>query len=129
MWNIDKKPAAWSALERLQPDTCLLNEAVVPDGRRGVWNADGTRGRDKAKRPWTAAVQTDLPSSGITDARPHWRQGSRNVPFECSRPGSWVAASVETAFGKVSCVSLYGLMDEFSDSSVHRSVSEFSPIY
>lgn len=128
VWNIDKKPAAWPALERLQPDICLLNEAVVPDGRRGVWNADGTRGRDRAKRPWTAAVVTNLPSEPITGARPHWRQSSRNVPFECSRPGSWAAASVDTDLGKVSCVSLYGLMDELSDSSVHRSLSELSPI-
>ena len=51
------------------------------------------------------------------------------MPFECSRPGSWVAASVGTPFGAVTAVALYGLLDEFSDASVHRSLSELSPIF
>lgn len=129
VWNMAQKPQGWAALDRLEPDICLLNEAVVPEGRTGVWNAAGTIGRDGKKRPWTAAVVSRFPISQITDARARWRQKERNVPFECSRPGSWVAAKVETPIGQVTAVALYGLLDEFSDASVHRSLSELSPIF
>jgi len=122
------KKRAWSALDRLNADICLLTEAIVPAGRRGVWSPTGTTGRDLAQRPWTAAVVSGFESSAITEARPRWRQSIRNVPFQCSRPGSWVAARVETGIGPVSAVALYGLMDELSDASVHRSLSELSPV-
>jgi hypothetical protein len=128
VWNIANKPCAWSALDRLEPDICLLNEADVPAGRQGVWSADGTRGRDNKNRPWTAAVVSSLQSSPITDAQPQWRQSKRDVPFHCSRPGSWAAACVETAVSPITTVALYGLLDELSDASVHRSLSELSPL-
>ena len=128
-WNIARNPAAWSALDRLEPDICLLNEAVVPEGRLGVWSEAGTHGRDGKRRPWSAAVTSRFPTVAIKDARPQWRHSRREVPFECSRPGSWIAARVETPFGAVTAVSLYGLMDELSDASVHRSLSECSPIF
>ncbi len=128
VWNIASKARAWPALDSLEPDICLLNEAVVPQGRAGAWSDVGTLGRDGKKRPWTAAVISRLPSAPITDARPQWRQSKREVPFQCSRPGSWVAASVDTPLGVVTAVAIYGLLDEFSDASVHRSLSELSPI-
>jgi len=128
VWNIAGKARAWSALDRLEPDICLLNEAVVPPERQGVWSADGTLGRDDKKRRWTAAVVSTLPSSSIIDAKPQWRQSKRNVPFQCSRPGSWVAASVQSASGPITALALYGLLDELSDASVHRSLSELSPV-
>src|SRR5262245_23727029 len=109
VWNMAGKRRAWPALDRLNPHISLLNEARVPDGRRGVWNPGGTVGRDRRARTWTAAVISDLPSSPITDARPQWRQSTRNVPFHCSRPGSWSAATVETSLGPIACLSLYGL--------------------
>jgi endonuclease/exonuclease/phosphatase family metal-dependent hydrolase len=31
--------------------------------------------------------------------------------------------------GNVTCVSIYGLMDELSEASVHRSLSEISPLF
>lgn len=128
VWNVAGKERAWAALDSLQPDICLLNEAVVPAERYGAWSASGTVGRDGKRRPWTAAVVTKSPSQPLADARPQWRQSKRNVPFECSRPGSWAAVSVESPLGRISAVSLYGLLDEFSDASVHRSLSELSPI-
>jgi endonuclease/exonuclease/phosphatase family metal-dependent hydrolase len=128
VWNVAANDRAWAALDRLQPDICLLNEAVVPSDRSGVWSALGTRGRDGKVRRWTTAVVSKWPACTITDARPQWRQSKREVPFECSRPGSWAAAIVDTPLGRVSSVSLYGLLDELSDASVHRSLSELSPI-
>ena len=127
VWNVARKDRAWAALDRLKPDICLLNEAVVPANRRGVWNADGTIGRDDKPRPWTAAVITTSTFRPIVDAQARWVRKT-TVPFECSRPGSWAAAQVETPLGAISAVSLYGLLDEFSDASVHRSLSEVSPI-
>jgi hypothetical protein len=129
VWNMAGKKQAWTALDRLAPDIALLNEAIVPAGRCGVWSSAGTVGRDTAKRPWTSAVISGQKSREITDARPQWRHSKRNVPFHCSRPGSWAAARVETELGPISSVALYGLMDELSDASVHRSLSELSPVF
>ena len=129
VWNMAHKRDAWAALDGLEADICLLNEALVPEGRKGIWSATGTHGRDgSTRRPWSAAVTTKLPFLPITDARPQFRQSIRQVPFECSRPGAWEAASVETSLGPLSAVALYGLMDELSDASVHRSLSELSPV-
>ncbi len=128
VWNMAGKAHAWPALDTLGADVCLLNEARVPSGRNGVWWPNGTVGRDGKTRSWTAAVVTSWPTTPITDAQAQWRQSKREVPFENSRPGSWAAATVETAIGNVTCVSLYGLLDEFSDASIHRSLSEISPI-
>lgn len=128
VWNIARKSAAWAALDPLEPDICLLNEALVPEGRKGSWSPTGTHGRDGGKRPWSAAVISDLRCEPITDAKPQFRQSVRKVPFECSRPGTWEATSVETPLGTVTAAALYGLMDELSDASVHRSLSEVSPL-
>ncbi len=128
VWNIASKERAWSALDSLKPDIALLNEAVVPEGRQGTWSSTGTLGRDGKKRRWTAAVMSSFTTAPIRDARAQWRGRERHVPFECSRPGSWVAATVDTPFGTVSAIALYGLLDEFSDASVHRSQSELSPV-
>ena len=129
VWNIARNPAAWLALDRLEPDISLLNEAVVPADRLGVWSETGTHGRDGKRRAWSAAIITRHPFVAIADAQPQWRHNRRDVPFTCSRPGSWVAARIETPVGPVTAVSLYGLMDELSDSSVHRSLSECSPVF
>ena len=52
------------------------------------------------------------------------------LPFENSRPGSWTAATVAIPdVGTVACISIYGLLDDVGDDSVHRSLSEMSPIF
>lgn len=52
------------------------------------------------------------------------------VPFENSRPGSWTAAVASVPeMGEVAAISLYALMDEKSDASVHRSLSELAPVF
>jgi hypothetical protein len=128
-WNMAHRATAWAALKSLEPDISLLTEAVVPGGSRGVWSRAGTYGRDGAERLWTAAVMSDWPLSRVTDAQPRYRGKTRDVPFECSRPGSWEAARIETPMGSaLTAVALYGLMDELSDASVHRSLSELSPV-
>jgi endonuclease/exonuclease/phosphatase family metal-dependent hydrolase len=128
VWNIANKPRAFDALASLEPDIALLNEASPPSTASGIWR-ELTVGRDAKRHEWSAAVLSPHPTLEITDARPQWRSSKRNVPFECSRPGSWVAAEVEVTPGDaVTAVALYGLLDELSDSSVHRSLSEISPV-
>jgi hypothetical protein len=63
-------------------------------------------------------------------ARAKGRYGRRPIiPFEPSRPGSWVAGVVEdVSLGRITYVALYGLLEELSDASVHRSLSDISPI-
>ena len=128
VWNIANKQGAFDALAALEPDIALLNEATPPLAATGIWHGT-TVGRDSKRRPWSVAVLSSHPITEITDARPSWRGSQRDVPFVCSRPGSWIAASVKVAPSvQVTAVSLYGLLDEFSDASVHRSLSELSPL-
>jgi hypothetical protein len=67
----------------------------------------------------------------IRDAQAVSYRGRKpKVPFENSRPGSWTAGVVSVpGVGNVTCVSIYGLMDELSEASVHRLLSEISPLF
>src|SRR5207249_9062109 len=122
-------PKGWEALRRLDVDVVLLNEAARPlGGVRGVkvHGKTKTRGRDYA-RPWSSLIASRQPMEPV-DAR------VKGVPFQTARPGSWTASvvSIPRASGKVervTAVSLYGLLDEMSDASVHRSLSELAAIF
>lgn len=91
--------------------------------------ARGDGGRDEAHRPWSAAVLSPHRLREITDARPTRRQSKRDVPFVCSRPGSWIAATVEMApASPLTAVAPVRAARQLSDASVHRSLSELSPV-
>lgn len=131
-WNMAHKVASWTALEQLSADMALLSEARVPEGGldANVLGGMNTEGRDGYPRPWAAAVVSPHALREIQDARPSRRGRRVEVPFENSRPGSWLAAVVSVPdIGEVTGISLYGLMDEKSDASVHRSLSELAPVF
>ena len=136
----------------------LLNEASVAHMKAANREADerrsprpfafseiGTKGRDfwtdekgirkpYARAKWSATVMSpDGPAIlGEDDVRGRRSApGSRviDVPFVNSRPGTWIAATVELGDRKITCVSLYGLIEELTDASVHRSLSDISPIF
>lgn len=133
VWNMAHRSGSWDALAELSFDVALLNEASVPlpEGIDAVYEPEGTVGRDGYPRRWTAAVASQHKPRRIDDARPVSYRGRRpNVDFVVSRPGSWIAAVVPVPeVGDVTCVSLYGLLDELSEASVHRSLSELSPLF
>jgi hypothetical protein len=109
-----------------------------------VFSEAGTIGRDRNKNGepkdrsgWTAAVFSPKGATPIADARAVATVGRRSpiMDFGPSRAGSWVAASVpysKLAGGRstkhVTCVSLYGLIEEITDASMHTSLSEISPL-
>jgi endonuclease/exonuclease/phosphatase family metal-dependent hydrolase len=130
VWNMAHKARSWKALDGLSPDVALLNEATpTPVGVDAVANGR-TIGRDGYDRPWSTAVVSKHALRVIDDARPSSRGRARKVPFENSRPGSWTAALVSVpGVGDLTAISLYGLLDEMSDASVHRSLSEVSPLF
>lgn len=129
---------SWSHLEdlmnRYQVDVALLNEVStevlrsVPGALFEPW---GTRGRDRKRRDWGTAIVSPYPVTEIHDAQARAYGGRRpNVRFENSRPGSWIAGLVEIPGAEpITCVSIYGLMDELSDASVHRSLSDMSALF
>ena len=138
-WNMAQKPGNWGLLkewpELKDSDIALLSEAPpLPDGigavgSRSTEGLEAVLGPDfPVKRPWSAVVASSHPLDPITDARidRHYR---KPLPFEPFRPGTWVAALVNVGGLKLTAISLYGLMDEKSDASVHRSLSELSPIF
>lgn len=139
VWNMEQKVSNWNALqedEDLQgADIALLCEAPLPPpgvDAIGRWNTLGLEAAllpDKpVKRPWSTAVAGSSAPSEITDARVD-RYYGEPLPFEPMRSGSWTAVSVDVGGICVTAVSLYGLLDERSDASVHRSLSELAPLF
>lgn len=130
VWNVAGavcSPETLGALG-LGADVYMLNEARVPEGIHGAYRP-ATIGRDGKRRPWSAAVLSEHQTREVTDAQSSWRGRVRNVPFESSRSGAWAVAQVFVDdHPAVTVVSLYGLLDEFADASMHRSLSEISPL-
>ncbi len=130
----------WSDMENA--NVCLLCEAPPAPGDIRSMGQGTTTGLEAplgpefpVRRPWSTAVVSPPRRSGdphamaeITDARVD-RYYGKQLPFAPSRPGTWVAASVDVDGVQVTAVCLYGLLDERSDASVHRSLSELSPIF
>jgi hypothetical protein len=131
-WNMAHRLDGWDALEALDADISLLTEARVPAGSISghVLGGEETKGLDGFRRPWASAVASAHDIREITDARASRRGRPIDIPFTPSRPGSWTAAVVPVPdIGPVTTVALYGLMDEKSDASVHRSLSELTPLF
>lgn len=128
-WNMASKVRNWKALEELDADVALLNEATpVPEGV-GAVSHGSTVGRDYARR-FSTAVGSSHALLELNDAKSSRYGRQLDLPFESSRPGSWTAAVVSVeGFGDVTAISLYGLMDEKSDTSIHRSLSELAPAF
>jgi hypothetical protein len=141
VWNMQQKEGNWRLLrdgEDLEADIHILCEAPRP--RRGVraigaWRTIGLEDdlpldRVRARRPWSTAVAARSEVTYIADAR--MARGYKRpaiLPFRPSRPGSWTAAHVQVGRRTITAVALYGLLDERGDASVHRSLSELSPIF
>jgi hypothetical protein len=124
--------ASWGALETMDADVGLLTEARVLEDRidGNVLGGMETKGLDGYPRPWASAVISQHQISEVTNAHASRRGRPIDVPFTNSRPGSWTAGVVAVPdVGPVTAVALYGLMDEKSDASVHRSLSELTPIF
>jgi hypothetical protein len=138
-WNMQQKRRNWRVLreweELRDADISLLCEAPAPPADLNALGLGNTVGLEATlgpqrpvKRPWSTAVASEHPLDPIADARldRHYREP---LPFEPSRPGTWMAAAVQVNRMKVTAISLYGLLDERSDASVHRSLSEIAPIF
>lgn len=142
-WNMDRRRAAgnWKKLKPggdLDSDIALLNEATLPPAGSGlkVASDEQTVGRDdvvhggKKTRRWVAAVASPF---HLTPPQDVWALSTeykdRRSKLTVSRPGSWAAAVVSLKNGEsVTAISLYGLLDERSDASVHRSLSDLTPL-
>jgi endonuclease/exonuclease/phosphatase family metal-dependent hydrolase len=60
---------------------------------------------------------------------PSRRNPTVDIPFASSRPGTWVAAAVTLGVEVIACVSMYGLIEEPTDASMHRSLSDVSAVF
>ena len=140
VWNMQHLRTNWKLLgagRDLYADIHLLCEA--PEPPRGVpaighWRtiglADSLPLDMSVRRAWSTAVAGRAKPTYITDARAAREYRARPLlPFKPSRPGTWTAARVKVGRITVTAVALYGLLDEKSDASVHRSLSEVSPIF
>jgi hypothetical protein len=139
VWNMQQKVRNWKVLTEWPDlrgaDIALLCEAPVAPAHVSAIGHGSTEGLETAlgperpvKRNWSTAVASPHRTKLISDARidRHYRQP---LPFEPSRPGTWLAISVDINGTPITVISLYGLMDERSDASVHRSLSELAPIF
>lgn len=135
MWNLDEgrsaKARSWKIVEELQATVALLNEARVPTGglRGQIMGGESTVGRDDKIRKWSTAI---FSPHKLHDPEDVWTTawGKRRAPLANTRAGSWTAAVVSIPdVGEVTAVALYGLLDERSDASVHRSLSDLTPLF
>lgn len=141
VWNMHQKRGNWSCLKSgadLEAAIHLLCEAPRPPRHMEAVGQWRTIGLDDAlpldkpvKREWSTAVASSLHRvTYITDARTdRVYEVPQPLPFKPSRPGTWTAAQVEVGGRLITAIAVYGLMDEWSDASVHRSLSELSPIF
>lgn len=138
VWNMQHKASNWNVLQDDEElngaDIALVCEAAEPPAEVGAIGRWETTGLEVALPPdkpvdrrWSTGVVSPHPLREITDARVD-RYYGEPLPFEPSRPGTWTATLVDMDGVPVTAVSLYGLMDEKSDASVHRSLSELSPL-
>jgi hypothetical protein len=141
IWNLDEakhpKQRSWEALSAFDADVALLSEARIPPGVEPVAYGK-TIGRDCKHareeecdgRPWSTAIVSRHELSEIKDAKARRYGKPLAIPFTPSRPGTWIAATMSMReVEDVTVVSLYGLTDEKSDASVHRSLSDLEPIF
>lgn len=143
VWNMDYKRAKrnWVMFKdggELACDIALVNEATSPPADVGlnVETEERTVGRDdvtqggKKTRAWATAVVSPHKVAGPDDVwtlSPEYKD--RRSKLTVSRSGSWTAAVVLLPNGEsVTAISLYGLLDERSDASVHRSLSDLTPL-
>lgn len=141
VWNMRQNPGNWELLRRdneLGADIHLLCEAPKPprDVKAvGQWRTVGladalTLDNKPVMRDWSTSVAARTGAAFITDARTAREyKEPLLLPFKPSKPGTWTAARVRIARITVTAIALYGLLDEKSDASVHRSLSELSPIF
>jgi endonuclease/exonuclease/phosphatase family metal-dependent hydrolase len=123
-----------------------MNKTANREGRSipAAFSEEGTHGRDywtkdsdrilKDRTRHTAAVVaptglTPLDERAVRAESPSYPHRRPDTPFIAHRPGTWVAAKTSIGSQDIACVSLYGLMDELSDASMHTSLSEISPIF
>jgi Endonuclease/Exonuclease/phosphatase family len=147
VWNMNHKSwgGNWDVLvehpDLAGADIALLCEATdVPErpeanGLRAIGNGS-TRGLDCrctgaldrcTKRRYATAVVSPRPITPMPeDTRTRW---GVSLQFRPSRPGTWTAARVDLGEIRVTAIAIYGLNDENYDSSVHRSLSELSPVF
>lgn len=138
VWNMNQREPNWRLLrenEGLSAEVHLLCEAPRPRHKLkaiGQWRTVGLDvdlPLDKpVKREWSTAIAARNGVEWITDARVD-RHYKAHLPFKPSRPGSWTAGRVKERNTWITVIALYGLLDEKSDASVHRSLSELSPIF
>ncbi len=142
-WNLARTRTNWDDFKvgaDLQCDIALLNEGHVPPPELGmkVLRDRSTIGRDdriyggtKTRKGWSTAV---LSRHELSRPKDVWTLSPENTERRSklmkSRRGSWTAGvAVVPGLGQVTAIALYGLMDERSDASVHRSLSDLTPLF
>ena len=141
VWNMRSKNASlnWRKVvpgAELACDIALLNEATPRESTEElhVLMENQTIGRDdmthggKKTRKWATAVASTWPLKKPDDV---WTLSSkhrdRRSELTVSRPGSWTVGVVSFPNGEsVTAISIYGLLDERADASVHRSLSDLT---
>lgn len=132
-WNMDhwkraadQRRAGWSSLRALRVDAALLQETVLPadvDRSHAVYRPiAGTR-------PWGNAV-VSLSAGPLSEVQSVvTRYSSRAFAMLGTYPGTLVVAQCEVPdFGRVTLVSVYGMIDVYAQTTMLRIVADLSEI-
>lgn len=144
VWNMHAVVDNWAVLaedpDLSDADVYLLCEATPWEGRlpKGLYakGHGSTRGIGCQcegpgcdNRTYSTAIASPYPLEDMPERTRRDTYYRRHLPFEPSRAGTWTAALVDLGEFKLTAISLYGLNDEAYDASVHRSLSELSPVF
>jgi endonuclease/exonuclease/phosphatase family metal-dependent hydrolase len=135
-WNMDHwkqtvqtRCDAWSYLASdLVVDVALLQECVVPrdlNRSRLVYREIG------GSRPWGSAVAVFDEALSIEElGMVRTRYGSTRFPMLGTYPGAIIVAQVNVpGVGPITCVSVYGLINVYAQTTMFRIVADLIPLF
>ena len=127
--NVAARETAWSLLtDGLGCDAALLQECVVPRAMprsRFVYRELG------GTRPWGSSVAIFEPSYEIEEiGTVRTRYGSTRFSMLGTYPGSIIVTRVTIPkIGPITCVSVYGLINVYAQTTMLRAVADLIPLF
>ena len=124
-WNVNHRAATWSKIRDFDADLVLLQEATpagMPDNLEFQLIAPPTSSWKIANAPKKGTAATAIVVNW------NWDFESRSE-INASHPGQFSIAYLPIGSHGIYFISLYGILESnFADDSLHRAISDLSPI-
>src|SRR5687767_3838910 len=121
--RLDQREGAWRFLDEQRSTVALLQEANPPEEHSAAAYSEC---RSSGPRWGSAVLAPGLEAEPITSAT----VGGKTFELRPSHAGGFAIADVDVPdFGVITCVSLYGVLDQgWAITTVHRLLSDLAPL-